>query len=181
VKQAAGDLAVQKATGKTWDEWFRIFDSAGCAKQDHRTIARRAHEEFGIGDWWAQMVTVGYEQARGLRVPGQKADGFSVSKSVTVNVPIQEAFAAWSDGRLRRKWLKEAQVEIRRATEPKSLRITWLADSSHVEVNFYTKGEAKTSVQVEHNKLASESDADRQRAFWADAMVRFKEQVERES
>ena len=40
------------------------------------------------------MVTVGYEQARGLRKKHQRPEGFQVSASRTVAVPIAVAFAA---------------------------------------------------------------------------------------
>jgi hypothetical protein len=42
-------------------------------------------DEHGLDKWWAQTITVGYEQAWGLREPGQNPDGSHVSASKTVS------------------------------------------------------------------------------------------------
>ncbi len=80
-----GDRALVEATGKTWNEWFEALDTAGAAGWTHPQIARWVTERHGVPGWWAQGVTVGYEQARGMRRPGQMADGtFSVGASRTL-------------------------------------------------------------------------------------------------
>lgn len=76
---------VREATGRTPEEWFRILGEAGAQDWDHATIARWLTEEHAVDGWWAQSVTVSYEQARGTRKPGQQPDGtFSVGASKTV-------------------------------------------------------------------------------------------------
>jgi hypothetical protein len=67
--QQAGirDAAVREKTGKSWQEWFTVLDRAGCAKMPHREIAAYVDENYEVSPWWGQMVTVAYEQARGLR------------------------------------------------------------------------------------------------------------------
>ena len=69
------DEVVRANTGRTWDEWFALLDRWGGAQRPHPEIARWLVEEHGVGGWWAQGVTVGYEQARGLRDPGQRRGG----------------------------------------------------------------------------------------------------------
>jgi hypothetical protein len=59
--------AVKKATGKDWKQWFTLLDKAGARKMPHKDIACLVYEKHQVSGWWAQMVTVGYEQARGLR------------------------------------------------------------------------------------------------------------------
>lgn len=90
IAKAAGisSEAVQAKTGKTWTEWFKLLDKAGAAKWPHKEIAELIHDEFGCPGWWSQMVTVGYEQARGLRVKHQSATGYSANVSKTIGVPI---------------------------------------------------------------------------------------------
>jgi len=90
------DSAVFKATGRTWAEWIRLLDRAGARKMVHRDIAAHLHRREKLSSWWSQMVTVGYEQARGMRRAGEKPAGFDVSKSKTVNVSSGRAFAASS-------------------------------------------------------------------------------------
>src|ERR1700752_4374658 len=62
-----GSDAVLRATGKAWDEWLKLLDRAGAKKMPHKDIALMLSRQFKVPDWWSQMVTVGYEQARGLR------------------------------------------------------------------------------------------------------------------
>ena len=61
------DAAVQASTGKIWKEWFAILDKAGARKMDHKQIVAYLVKHHKVGPWWQQMVTVIYEQARGLR------------------------------------------------------------------------------------------------------------------
>ena len=62
--------AVAKATGYGWDYWLKVLDKAGAASLPHRDIARMLYDKLGLRkSWWAQMIAVGYEQARGLRLP----------------------------------------------------------------------------------------------------------------
>jgi Domain of unknown function (DUF4287) len=65
VKRPYSDAVIQANTGKRWDEWFAVLDRWGAAQRPHAEIARWVGEEHGVGGWWAQGVTVAYEQARG--------------------------------------------------------------------------------------------------------------------
>src|SRR3954471_7625806 len=88
--------AVKKATGKTWPQWLKVLDAAGCKKMTHKQIVEVVNKKFKVGLWWQQMVTVGYEQARGLRVKHQNAGGFGVNVNKTLAVDADEIFAAWT-------------------------------------------------------------------------------------
>jgi uncharacterized protein YndB with AHSA1/START domain len=162
--------AVQKATGKSWDEWFALLDKAGCEKMDHKGIVAVLSEKFAVGLWWQQMVAVGYEQSRGMRVKHENSSGFSISRSKTLPVPISVAFAAWCDKRKRTKWLKGISFTIRKATENRSLRITWGDGRTSVEVMFHGKAKDKCQVSVQHSKLKDENQAAKMKAYWAEQL-----------
>lgn len=169
-----GDEAVRKATGCGWEEWFAHLDTARMRERDHKEIAGWLGEEHpGLSGWWVQMVTVAYEQARGLREKHQKRSGYSASASKTVSVGIDELYAVWADARKRRKWLGDAKLTVRKATPAKSMRITWEADGSSVNVYFWDKGAAKSQVQVEHEKLASAGDVAAKKELWKGAFARL--------
>src|SRR5262245_38306938 len=114
---AAGisDEAVKSATGKPWNEWFKLLDKAGAAKMDHRTIAAFLHDDLKCPPWWSQMVTVAYEQERGLRERHQSPDGYKVSVSRTLETTAAALDKAWRDQRVRNGWLSES-IEIRKTT-----------------------------------------------------------------
>ncbi|MGO1315767.1 MAG: DUF4287 domain-containing protein [Cellulomonadaceae bacterium] len=76
------DTTIQEHTGHGWDEWVRLIDAGPGREAAHTAIASWVTREHGIGDWWAQGVTVGYERITGLRLPGQMPGGtFTVSRS----------------------------------------------------------------------------------------------------
>jgi hypothetical protein len=173
-----GDETVRAKTGKTWAEWVATLDKAGARTMEHAEIASLLDEKFGVPAWWTQMVTVGYEQSVGKRVPGQKADGFAASASKTLNVSVATAFKAFNDPRKRIAWLPD-EITIRKATEPKSLRITCGDGKTHLDVNIYAKGDAKAQVTLQHTKLANAREAARMKKYWGDALRRLEEALAR--
>lgn len=169
-----GSEAVMRATGRAWDEWLTVLDRAGAKAMPHKEIALLLSRKFKVPNWWSQMVTVGYEQARGLRAVNQKANGYAASSSKTFGVDVDDLYAAWSEPRQRAKWLPGAPLEVRKATSGKSMRITWTTGASSVDVNFFAVARGKSRVQVEHGKLASAAAAARQKAYWSEALGRLK-------
>jgi len=174
-----GTDAVARATGKAWDQWLAILDRAGAAAMPHKAIAALLAGKFGVPGWWSQMVTVGYEQARGLRKPHEKADGFAASASRTVAAGLDRLYGAWADPKLRALWLGDAPVQVRRATDGKSLRITWTAGPSNVDVYFSPAPGGKSRVQVEHGRLPDAKARAAQKDYWAGALERLKAMLEK--
>lgn len=87
---------VGDATGRTWDQWRTVLDGWNAAALAHAQIARRLQDDEGIAHWWAQTITVAYEQHIGRRVPGQSSDGtFQTSASRTVAADLDDVFARW--------------------------------------------------------------------------------------
>jgi uncharacterized protein YndB with AHSA1/START domain len=172
-----GSEAVLRATGRAWDEWLRVLDKAGAKSMPHKDIALMLSRKFNVPDWWSQMVTVGYEQARGLREKYQKASGYSATASKTIAAGVDRIYGAWIDPAIRVKWL-EAPVEIRRSTDGRSIRITWTVGNSTVDVGFFSKGPDKSTVQVEHAKLKDAAHVMAQKQFWGDALDRLKSMFE---
>jgi len=164
--------AVKKATGKDWSQWCKVLDKDKAAAMPHKDIALHIRKKYDIGDWWCQMVTVGYEQARGLRVKNQAAGGFNASVSRVMAVPITKAFKAVSDAKQRMRWLKE-ELTVTKATPSKSVRIAW-NDGSKVVVGFWDKsckcGNAKTQIVFQHEKLKSAAAVGRSKKFWTAKM-----------
>jgi uncharacterized protein YndB with AHSA1/START domain len=173
-----GSDAVMRATGRAWDEWLKVLDRAGAKKMPHKDIAVMLARKYAVPDWWSQMVTVGYEQARGLRVVNQNARGFAANASRTVGATVGKVYDAWNDPKVRARWLLDAPVEVKRSTDGKSMRMTWTVGDSSVEVGFFAKGADKSTVQVQHGKLKSAAAVAKQKAFWSDALDRLKALLE---
>lgn len=169
------DEAVKIKTGKDWLQWFTILDKAGARKMSHKEIAEYLYRKRGVSGWWSQMVTVTYEQTRGLREKYQKADGYAVSASRMFEVPINVLYKNWSDEKQRRRWLKD-NIVVRKSTTDRSMRITW-PDGTHVDVYFYEKGTVKSQAAVQHSKLRNSVQVERMRSHWKGALARLSSAV----
>jgi len=170
-----GSAAVKAKTGKTWDEWFAVLDAAGAMKVAHPDIATYLHEKQSVPDWWCQMVTVGYEQAKGLRGKHQVVGDYQNSVSKTLEVALPAAYKAWADGKARARWLPGEAITIRKANLKKNLRVTWSDGKTNLDVAFYEKGPAKCRLVVQHDKLPDVAQAERMKAYWKEVLERFKD------
>jgi len=173
------DEAVQAKTGKTWKEWFAILDKAGASKLSHPEIVKYLSTEQAMGPWWQQMVTVTYEQARGLRARHQKPSGYEISVSRTLNAPVAKLFKAFADEKLRDGWLAEDGLTIRKATPNKSLRMTWIDGKTSVAVSFVAKTSDKSQMVVQHGKLPNATASAKMKTYWSKALDRLRTRVEK--
>jgi hypothetical protein len=173
------DEVVRANTGRTWDDWFALLDAWGAAERPHAEIARWVVEEHGVGGWWAQGVTVAYEQARGLRAPGQRRGGlFEVNASKTVAVPVGRLYEAFADPALRERWLPGATVELRTAQPAKSIRASWDDGSTRLVVAFTARGESKSQVALTHERVPDAGTADQLKRYWRERMAALKQVLE---
>jgi len=170
---SVSDESVRARTGRNWQEWFELLDARGAREMNHRQIVALLAGEYGVDPWWQQMITVTYEQARGLRDKHETPQGFQVSRSKTLPVPVERLFSAWEDEDQRSQWLPGAALSVRRATPAKSMRLDWEADGSLVSVYFYEKGEQRSQVAVNHEKLGSREQAEAMKGYWSLALNRL--------
>ena len=172
------DEVIRRRTGRGWEEWFDLLDESGAIAKPHREIARWLQSEQGIDGWSSQSVTVSYERARGRRAVGEHADGFAITASKTVAVPVERLYDAFVDESLRRRWLPDGELRERTATKPKSARFDWGDGATRVVVGFTAKGDAKSVVDIEHARLPDATEAERMKAFWRERVAALKEVLE---
>jgi hypothetical protein len=172
------DDAIRRKTGRGWEEWFELLDDWGAAERPRSEVVRRVGEEHGLEGWGAQAVTVNYERARGLRAVGEHDDGFAITASKTVAVPVDRLYEAFVDESLRRRWLPEGELRERTASKPKSIRFDWGDGETRVIVGFMAKGETKSTVALMHERLSDAGEAERMKAFWRERVRALKEVLE---
>jgi hypothetical protein len=170
--------AVKSKTGKTWEEWFAQLDASSCATMNHKEIVDVVKNKFHVQDWWQQMITVSYEQARGKRLLNQRPEGFQFSKSRTLNTDLDKAFKAWTDKTDREKWLTDPDITIRKATQNHTLRITWVDEITSVDVSFLGKND-KVQVVVNHRKLPNPQKVEEMKKYWAEQLDKLANFLER--
>ena len=177
---ATSDQAIRERTGRGWEQWFDLLDEWGAAELSHRDVARRVAAELGIHPlaWNAQAITASYERARGLREVGEHEDGFTVTASKTVAVPVERLYAAFVDEEQRARWLPDGPLRERTHIEPRSARFDWGDGATRVHVTFAAKGEGKSTVALSHERLADSEEAERTKAFWRERVSTLKAVLE---
>ena len=177
---ATSDENIRRRTGRGWEEWFDLLDDWGAADRPHREIARRLAEEQGAEPLArnVQAVVGSYERARGLRAVGEHADGFAITASKTVGVPVESLYDAFVVEGRRARWLPDARLRERTATRPKSARFDWDDGETRVHVAFAAKGETRSVVTVEHARLAGAEEAEAMKAWWRGRLAALKPVLE---
>jgi hypothetical protein len=178
---ATSDAEIRRRTGRGWEEWFDLLDEWGAADRTHRETARWLAEQQGLHPlaWNVQAVVGGYELARGLRAVGEHEDGFAISASKTVAVPVERLYDAFVDEAERGRWLPDSPLRERTATKPKSARFDWGEDGGRVLVTFAAKSDVKSTAALQHTRLANADEAERMKAFWRERVATLKKELER--
>jgi hypothetical protein len=161
---------VEEATGRGWDAWRRILDGWDAASLSHAQIARRLQDDEGVAHWWAQTLTVAYEQHIGRRVPGQTSDGtFQVSTSRTVDGELDEVFARWLqvvDDLDERTAVGIAREPATTVNETYRYWRVGFADGSRVSFGASQAKPGKVKLGLGHQRLPAAEDIERWRPFW---------------
>lgn len=176
--QRISDEALAAKTSRSWEAWFELLDTWGGTAHSHAEIARWLVEERAIDEWWAQTITVGYEQARGMRKPGQSADGtFAANASKTIGVAPNAVYDAFADASKRARWLPNAKIVPTTVSPPKSFRAE-CDDGTRIAVWLTDKGNTRTGVSVQHEKLPDGNAAAAKKAYWRDRLDALKAMLE---
>ena len=180
---ATSDEAIRRRTGRGWEEWFDLLDEWGAAQRSHRETARWLAEQQGAEPlaWNVQAVVRSYELTRGLRAVGEHADGFRISASKSVAAPVERLYEAFVDASLRARWLPDGELRERTVLAPRSARFDWGDGETRVNVFFTAKDDGRSSVSVQHVRLADAGEAERMKAYWRERVVALKEVLERAS
>ena len=180
ISLATSDEVIRERTGRGWEEWFDLLDEAGAAEMTHREMARRLAAEQGADllAWNVQAVVGSYERARRGRQVGEHEDGFTVTASKTVAVPIERLYAAFVDAGERARWLPDAELRERTTIEPRSARFDYGDDGSRVHVALTAKSGEKSVAALTHERLPDGKEAERMKAFWRERVAGLKEVLE---
>jgi hypothetical protein len=164
------DAAIREKTGKGWDQWFTALDKAGAAKFDHKAIATIARDKLGAGAWYGQMIAVSYERVRGIRAANQKCDGqFSVTATKVMAVPLARLFKVATAKQA--EWFPKGAFEETSRTTDKYWRGKW--KTGRLSIGFAAKGEGKSSIAVDSEKLAGPDAVEKERAAWKKALAKL--------
>ena len=164
--------SIEKATHKSWSEWLAFFGDINAESLDHTHIAAHVFTELdgkiASPGWWAQAVTVAYEQHIGRRQPGQRSDGrYECSVSRVFDGGREDVFAMLLERTSSVTQLNERRIENDR-TSVTPVRSYWRADLDETKVTLAVeeKTPEKSLVVVTHSELSNDEQVSTWRTFW---------------
>lgn len=174
--------SVERATNRPWAEWLQFMEAIGAKNLSHHDIATKVLEELdgkvdNLG-WWAQSVTVAYEQYTGHRIPGQRPDGtFQTSVSKATIFGMEELMDHWvhfaaNDHEVLTMIAKEVRVS------GTANRITWRTrahDGSDIRVTSEPKKDGTASIIAVQMGLQTNELNNEAKSSWASILQRFLE------
>jgi hypothetical protein len=113
-----------------------------------------------------------------MRLKHQHAEGFTVSASKTIGVPIEVLVDAFVNPRSRRKWLTEGTMSLRTSQPGRVARFNWGDGSTRLIVSFAEKGPSKSTVEVAHERLPDADEAETTKLTWRKRLSDLKSHLE---
>ena len=123
------------------------------------------------------MIANVYEQHARTHEQHEQAEGYEISVSKTLQVDVRIIYDAWFTDEKRRRWLQESPLKITASTRNKSIRAQWANGQSKLSIDFYSKGENRSQVVVQHMKLPSLKAAEDMHTFWKEKLDALEEMV----
>lgn len=197
-EHSMADADVKAATGKAWEDWFRLLDTAGGTAPGRRAITDSLMKEHGLEAWWAQTIAVEYERARSVHEKDGRPKGYSICVTKTIAATPERIFDAFGDSTLMETWMgKGAKADFKeggafstadgnrgrytKLSRPKTLRVVWEdhdpAMASTVELKLTPTG-AKCGLVLNHERIQTRAHADGLRAAWISAIEKLKQKLE---
>lgn len=171
---------VERATNRSWTEWMKFMDGIGAKDLDHKSIATEVYKQLeGTIDkpgWWAQAVTVAYEQYIGRRIPGQMTDGkFQTSASKSTQLGMQELMDVWTVFAAKDKEvLSMISGEVR--VSGTANRINWRVkglNGSSIIITSEPKANGTATIIATHMGLESAEENQTAKETWQALLARF--------
>jgi uncharacterized protein YndB with AHSA1/START domain len=185
--------ASKAATGRTLEEWYAYLDEFDGLTKGRKLINNHLYGELKIDIWWTSAIAVEYERERGVKEKDGLYKGYFICSTKTINAPLEKVYANWSSADALSKWFGDATKAdvadggsfsspdgntgvFKRVRQNKDLRFTWSGPEgeSLVDVQFTDKGNGKTGLLVNHDRLQTRAEADGVRAAWGEALNRLK-------
>lgn len=173
------ETGVRRGTGREKTEWFALLDAWGAVERPYRETATWLRDEHGVSAWWAQKITVEYEQARGTRPPGIRPGGsFEVTGSKSIAAPADRVVEAFTDAGRRERWLPGATLRDRGSQAADTMRFDWGDEGERLSVTVAASGRGRSQVAIAHDHLADAKAAATAKSFWRERLGALKELLE---
>ena len=164
--------AIEIVTGRPWVAWIEYIDDNDGREMPHaklsKFIAGSLANEVDNPEWWAQSITVAYEQHIGRRIPGQLANGlFELAISKSIAKPRSVLFGEitkWFD--TKSELNGQSPLKPRSTETPK--RSNWrcsFLDKSTFAATVEDSG-SKSKLVLSHTNVPTLHEAEEWKQYW---------------
>ncbi len=161
------DDTIRKATGREWNAWCDLIETRPGRTQGHTAIAQWLVGEHGVGAWWAQSVTVGYERITGIRLPHQMADGtFTAGKSRTITGDAAALRAMLLDTHAHADLFAGHAPTLKSKPASKAIRLAFSDGIAQFDLD--AKEDGRVKVTVSHLKLPTYESVEQWKFYWGE-------------
>jgi hypothetical protein len=102
-----------------------------------------------------------------------------VTVSKTLPVGVERLRAAFADDALRARWIEEGALTPRTTTARTSMRFDYGDGGSRIGAYFTEVGNGRSSVAIQHEKLASAGEVEAMRSFWRARLAALASELQR--
>lgn len=165
------DEAIEKVTKRNWSQWFTLLDKANATELTHMEIARFLYDQYlPKNSWWCQMIANNYERARGMKQKYEAKDGYQVTITKTLPLPITQVFKMFISDIDRDTWLGKGMMDIQKAIPNTIIRGIWNESGSRLSIVLTEKGSTKSQITLEHRQLKDGEEAETMKKFWKEKL-----------
>jgi uncharacterized protein YndB with AHSA1/START domain len=186
------DEAVKKATGKPWEQWRDILKKSFTKDDIHKDIVTFLRDEYGLSHWWAQSVTVDFEQYTGKRKIGQtQTADYQTGVRKTMRAKADDVWDLLLSNKASSIWLGEQEIqefkqgnkyqtkdgksgEIRVIKPYHHIRLTWKLkeweNPSTLQIRVYSTPGKKATIAIHHEKLKDGKIREQMSKHWKEVL-----------
>lgn len=174
------DAALKEATGKDWLGWKSSLEEWGVKEKSFLELSTYLSNEFGLNDWWAQGIAVGYERMTVQRLVGQLSNG-TVSANIRKTVPasIELTHSTIVVELKRYQWLNTSGVRLRTSMAPNNARFDDYEAKVIVTFTLTEEDDGRCSIHLQADKLNSEEAGEQWKAAWEPRLDRLAAYLDR--
>lgn len=184
--------SVLKHTGKSWDQWIKILDTAGAKNWTHKEIVAYVVEKYKLSLWWRQIVSSSYEVHIGKKIEGRNDKGLYATvatknlqvdgKKVWKFLTSKPGLALWLKPmsplkiNIKEQYETEGGIfgEIRTLKAGQRIRLTWQdtdwAKPTTLQFMVHAKDKNKCMVIIQHENLKDVRLKNQMLAHWKQAL-----------
>ena len=145
---------------------------------NHKEIVAVVERHFS-GGWWGQMVTVGYEQARGPRELNRAATASRPAATRRLTCPSPSCSTRGTSPAVPPEWLGDTTASSYPQGDQAQVAAHHVVRRPHQRRRQpFPQGRGKSYVSLQHTKLKDGKEVEKMKRYWGATLEKMKASLE---